>query len=440
MRKIREHDLYNITVVGAGYVGLANAVFLASKNYDVTLLDIDEEKCNMINQFISPIKDSGIQSHFDKWKNDDATHLFATVNKVVAYKEVDYVIICVPTNFDEETGEFNTSIVKGVIQDIINYYTSVNNDLPGIIIKSTVPVGFISDMRKEFSYDEICFVPEFLQEGHAFNDVYKPSRVILGSDSKDDTWVREDVNWMFNTHWDAAEVSSKQRSSNMQFISPVLITGSKEAEAIKLFSNTYLANRVSFFNELDTFAQSYKINTEDIIQGMSYDPRIRDGYNNPSFGYGGYCLPKDSKQLLSQYKKLNIPQNMISAIVESNDTRKEFVAEQVKKLAAEVIHNEGILFPTIGIYKVGMKAWSDNTRESATIDIMESLNDGRYMFVVYDDNIDLFVNDAPVCHDLDTFIKTSDIIIANRIDGKLAVKLAELNFDKVYTCDVNGEN
>ena len=409
----------HITIAGAGYVGLSLATLLARRHF-VTLVDPLAHKVDMINNRISPIKDAFIEEYFKTYHMLD---LVATTDKLSAYKNADYVIIATPTNYDEATQQFDTRSIESVIDDIVMYAEYFPK---AIVIKSTIPIGYTKELRKKTSIDNILFSPEFLREGMALEDNLYPSRIIVGVDENDKEHIKSAANEFANILNLAAIKQCEPHK--------ILITGLNEAEAIKLFANTYLAMRVSFFNELDSFAIYTNLKSKDIIKGISLDPRIGCEYNNPSFGYGGYCLPKDTKQLLSNYESNLIPQRLMKAVVESNQTRKEVIANDI----AEMTMNCGKLFPLIGIYKLAMKSGSDNSRESAVIDILDILKDyEHFQFIIFDgeDSNLIALQGVRCCNDLEAFLNGCDVIVANRMDEALeSVK------EKVYTRDIFGNN
>lgn len=382
-----------IAVAGTGYVGLSLAILLSQYN-EVFALDVIPEKVEMINNRKSPIKDE----YIEKYLSEKELNLKATLDYKEAFDGAEFIIISTPTNYDEETGYFDTSSVENIIEKAISIVSNAT-----IVVKSTIPVGFISRMKEKYHIDNIMFSPEFLREGKALYDNLYPSRIIVGG--KDEK----------------AHIFAKLlKDASLKEDVAVKFMESTEAEAVKLFANTFLALRVSYFNELDTYAEINGLNTQDIVEGVCLDPRIGDHYNNPSFGYGGYCLPKDTKQLLANYK--DVPQNLIEAIVKSNDTRKDHITKMIMERNPKVV----------GIYRLTMKTNSDNFRSSAIQGIIERLANNDIDVIIYEPTLTANdFNGYKVINNFEEFSSTSDVVIANRLDEQ--TKLIE---DKIYTRDL----
>lgn len=392
----------NITVVGAGYVGLANS-FLIGLSQAVTLIDIDENKIEMLNNGISPINDQFIQKYIEE------VNVAYTADKKLAYTDADVIFVATDTNYDDELNKFNLLSLKGALDDISKYAS------PGtiIVIKSTVPIGFTDEMQALYPNYKLIFSPEFLREGYALYDNLYPDRIVIGGSE---------------TYGEEANMIAKLLSKNaMKSDVPLVLMSNREAEVVKLFANTYLAMRVSFVNELDTYCQVSDLKTYNVLDAIGYDHRIGRDYWNPSFGYGGYCLPKDTKQLNSEYVSHDIPQNLVSNIVKSNETRKQFISDQIERLI------DFDKSKVVGVYRVVAKKGINNFRSSAVLDIVDLLTQKGYIVKIYEPYANAEINGIEVIEDYVEFEAQSSIIVANRLDERIATN------PKVYSVDIYNE-
>lgn len=408
-----------IAVAGTGYVGLSVALLL-SQHHEVHALDIVPAKVDLLNAGKSPIVDKEITAFLDRNASGERPLNFqATLDPAQAYTDADYAVVATPTNYDEKRNYFDTSSVEAAVAAVREH-----SPRAWIVIKSTIPVGYTLQLRERLHDDHIIFSPEFLREGHALYDNLHPSRIVVGAPQDDEAAVAAAKTFAGLLAQGADPAEAERHNANGSTGIPELVVGTTEAEAIKLFANTYLALRVAYFNELDTYAESRDLDTRAIIDGVCLDPRIGDGYNNPSFGYGGYCLPKDTKQLLANYAA--VPQNLIEAIVEANRTRKDFVSDEILQLV------DGVKEPVVGIYRLTMKSGSDNFRQSAIQGVMKRLKGKGVTVIVYEPTLnkpDFF--GSPVTHDLAEFKAKADAIVANRWNNDL-----DDVADKVYTRDL----
>lgn len=397
-----------IAVAGLGYVGLSNAVLLAQNN-EVYAVDILQDRVDMINNHKSPIQDK----YIEQFLREKELKLTATTDSISAYEKADFVVIATPTNYDSEKNYFDTSTVENVIKTVI-----ACNPTAVMVIKSTIPVGFTKQVGQKYSTENILFSPEFLRENNALYDNLYPSRIILGVDVSNKKMIQE-------ANMFAKLLEEGAIKANID----ILIMGTTEAEAVKLFANTYLALRVSYFNELDTYAEMKGLDTKAIIEGVCLDPRIGNHYNNPSFGYGGYCLPKDTKQLLANYSE--VPENLIGAIVESNRTRKDFIAQRVLQIACKNKKNDETI--TVGVFRLTMKSNSDNFRQSSVQGVMRRIKEAGANIIIYEPTLEdgsYFCGNL-IVNEIEKFKKKSDVIIANRYEEEL-----KDSYEKIYTRDL----
>ena len=411
-----------VSVAGTGYVGLSVALLLSQHN-EVNALDIVPEKVEMLRRGVSPIRDAEIERFLSNGE-DMRLSFEATMDVAEAYGDADYVVVACPTNYDTDTDSFDTSAVEAAMDAV----RSVNQDA-WIVIKSTIPVGYTERIREERSDRRIVFSPEFLREGHALYDNLHPSRIVVGAPKGDPDAVAAAERFASLLEEGAAPEERSRANADGTTGIPKLVLGCTEAEAVKLFANTYLALRVSYFNELDTYCATKGLSTKDVIRGVSLDPRVGDFYDNPSFGYGGYCLPKDTRQLLANYR--DVPQNLVQAIVDSNATRKDFVADEVLKRVAELVY-KGVPKPLVGVYRLTMKSGSDNFRASSIQGVMKRVKAKGVPVLVYEPTYEgSEFYGSEVTSDLGSFKSRADVIVANRWSDDLADVAA-----KVYTRDL----
>ena len=388
------------TIVGSGYVGSAMAALLC-KNHEVVVLDVNQDRVDSINNRKSPIEDRDIDLVFQQRD----IHLKGTTDKRMAYDNPDFVVIATPTNYDADSGYFDTRTVESVIRDVFDH-----SPKSYVVIKSTIPIGFVDSMRSKYNTQKIAFSPEFLREGSALHDNLFPSRIIIGDDGDQARRFAEIL----------------EQASSMENV-PKLFMSTKEAESVKLFANTYLAMRVSFFNELDSFALKHDLDASNIIEGVTHEPRIGSGYCNPSFGYGGYCFPKDTKQLLANFK--DVPQTLIEAIVRSNGVRKQTIADEICSRLSKSSTT------TVGVYRLAMKAGSDNFRDAAILDIMRQLKMRKIDIIIYEPIVESF-EEYKVVNNIDNFANEADLIIANRVSNDHRILFGK----KLFTRDVFGND